>query len=90
MLSREKFDAVLLNSQHNFAWLTGGGCNGVDLSRENGIAALMVNRQADTWTPQITTDYANATITAFCGQPPSPAAARSLAATMRTLLQHAG
>jgi len=42
MLSREKLDAVLLNSQHNFAWLTGGGCNGVDLSRDNGVASLLV------------------------------------------------
>jgi D-alanyl-D-alanine carboxypeptidase len=53
-------------------------------------AALMVNRQAATWTPQISTDYANATITAFCGRPPSSATARSLAATMRTVLRRAG
>ncbi|MEP7074178.1 MAG: M24 family metallopeptidase [Acidobacteriota bacterium] len=45
MLSRERLDAVLLNSQHNFAWLSGGGCNGVDLSRENGIATLLITRK---------------------------------------------
>jgi antitoxin VapB len=44
MLERERIDAVLLNAQHNFAWLTGGGTNGVDASRENGVASLMVTR----------------------------------------------
>jgi D-alanyl-D-alanine carboxypeptidase len=53
-------------------------------------AVLMVNREGNTWTPQITTDYSNALITAFCGQPPSPQTARSLIATMLPLLQHAG
>jgi antitoxin VapB len=45
MLEREDLDAVLLNAQHNFAWLTGGGSNGVDMSRENGVASLIVTRQ---------------------------------------------
>lgn len=44
MLERERLDAVLLNARHNFAWLTGGGNNGVDSSRENGVATLMVTR----------------------------------------------
>lgn len=44
MLEREGFDAVLLNAQHNFAWLTGGGSNGIDLSRENGAASLLITR----------------------------------------------
>lgn len=44
MLEREGLDVVLLNAQHNFAWLTGGRCNGVDLSRENGVAWLAVTR----------------------------------------------
>lgn len=44
MLEASSFDAVILNAQHNFAWLTGGGCSGVDLSRENGAASLMVTR----------------------------------------------
>src|ERR1044072_2007697 len=43
-LEREKIDAVLLNSQHNFAWLTGGGSNGIDMGRENGAASLLVTR----------------------------------------------
>src|SRR5207244_461579 len=44
LLDREGFDAVLLNAQHNFAWLTCGGANGIDLSRENGAASLLVTR----------------------------------------------
>jgi len=44
MLVRESLDAVLLNAQHNFAWLTAGGSNGVDLSRDNGIASLLIAR----------------------------------------------
>jgi Xaa-Pro aminopeptidase len=45
MLEREKLDAVLLSAQHNFAWLTCGSSNAVDLSRENGAASLLVTRQ---------------------------------------------
>lgn len=44
LLAENELDAVILNSQHNFAWATGGGSNGVDLSRENGIASLMISR----------------------------------------------
>ncbi len=47
MLDRENLDAVLLNAQHNFAWLTGGGSNGVDRSRENGVASLLVTRDGN-------------------------------------------
>lgn len=47
MLCRENIDAVLLNAQHNFAWLTAGGKNGVDLSRENGAASLLVTRYGE-------------------------------------------
>ena len=42
MLVEEGLGGVLLNAQHNFAWLTGGGSNGIDLSRENGAAYLLV------------------------------------------------
>src|SRR5436190_307772 len=42
MLDRENLGGVLLNAQHNFAWLTGGSSNGIDLSRENGAAYLLV------------------------------------------------
>ncbi len=45
MLERERLDAVLLNAQHNFAWLTGGSSNGIDSSRENGAASLLITRQ---------------------------------------------
>ncbi len=44
MLNAEKLGGVLLNAQHNFAWLTAGGNNGVDLSRENGISSLLIRR----------------------------------------------
>src|SRR5687768_5645461 len=47
MLHREGLDAVLLNAQHNFAWLTGGASNGIDLSRENGAATLLVTRSGE-------------------------------------------
>jgi Xaa-Pro aminopeptidase len=40
--SSEKLGGVLINSQPNFAWLTAGGRNGVDSSRENGVATLFV------------------------------------------------
>lgn len=42
MLKAENLGGVLLNSQHNFAWLTGGANNGVDLSRENGASSLLI------------------------------------------------
>jgi D-alanyl-D-alanine carboxypeptidase len=45
-------------------------------------AVLMLTRDANTWTDQIATDYANALITAFCGEAPPAAAARPLADAM--------
>jgi Xaa-Pro aminopeptidase len=42
MLEREKLGGVLLNGQHNFAWITGGANNGIDRSRENGAASVLV------------------------------------------------
>ena len=44
MLERENLGCVLLNTQHNFSWLTGGRSNGIDLSRENGAGWLLVTR----------------------------------------------
>ena len=35
---------ILLGAQHNFAWLTGGSSNGIDLSREQGAGYLLVRR----------------------------------------------
>jgi Xaa-Pro aminopeptidase len=43
-LSAEGLGGVLLGAQHNFSWLTCGGTNGIDLSRESGAGALMVRR----------------------------------------------
>lgn len=45
LLRSEKLGGVLLNGQHNFAWLTGGARNGIDLSRENGAANLLVTAE---------------------------------------------
>ncbi len=42
MLAAENLGGVLINSQHNFAWLTGGANNGIDQSRENGAATIFV------------------------------------------------
>ncbi|MGI9067155.1 MAG: M24 family metallopeptidase [Pyrinomonadaceae bacterium] len=42
LCSQENLGGVLINSQPNFAWLTAGGKNGVDSSRENGVATLFV------------------------------------------------
>ena len=43
MLERENLAGILLNTQHNFAWLTCGSSNGIDLSRENGAGFLFVS-----------------------------------------------
>jgi antitoxin VapB len=42
MLAAENLGGVLLNSQTNFSWLAGGANNGIDQSRENGAASLLV------------------------------------------------
>jgi Xaa-Pro dipeptidase len=44
LLAREDLGGVLLNAQHNFAWITAGGTNGIDLSRESGAASIFVRR----------------------------------------------
>lgn len=41
-LAEEGLGGVLLGAQHNFAWLTGGGRSGIDLSREPGAGSLLV------------------------------------------------
>ena len=46
---------------------------------------MMVSRDANTWTDQIAVDFSAALLTAFCGET-SPAAARSLAASLATAL----
>ena len=47
MLGGENLDAVILNAQHNFAWLTDGGSNRVDESREAGEASLLITKQGN-------------------------------------------
>lgn len=42
LMAREGLGGVLLNGQHNFAWLTGGASNGIDQSRENGASFVLV------------------------------------------------
>lgn len=42
MLAEEGLGGVLLATQHNFAWLTAGGMNALDSSREQGACALFV------------------------------------------------
>ena len=44
MMNAEGLNGVLINSQHNFSWLTCGGANGIDLSRENGAGFLFITR----------------------------------------------
>lgn len=38
---------ILLNGQHNFAWITGGASNGVDQSRDNGVASILITRRGE-------------------------------------------
>lgn len=42
VLAADELGGVLVGSQHNFAWLTAGGSNGIDKSREQGAGALLV------------------------------------------------
>ncbi len=44
MLAAHRLGGVLVSSQPNFSWLTAGGTNGVDLSREAGNGALLVRK----------------------------------------------
>lgn len=44
MLAAENLGGVLINAQHNFAWLTGGKSNAVNSSIENGACFLLVRR----------------------------------------------
>lgn len=44
MLNAENLGGVLLNSQANFAWATGGKSSGINLSAESGVCFLFVRR----------------------------------------------
>jgi Xaa-Pro aminopeptidase len=43
-LEANHLGGLLLNAQHNFAWLTSGGTNGIDLSQSGGAGSLLVRR----------------------------------------------
>lgn len=44
LIADEGLAGVLINSQPNFAWLSAGGSNGIDSSREAGVGTLFVRR----------------------------------------------
>ena len=44
LIADEGLAGVLINTQPNFAWLSAGGNNGVDSSREAGVGMLLVRR----------------------------------------------
>jgi Xaa-Pro dipeptidase len=41
-LHSQGLGGVLINGQHNFSWLTAGGTNALDISRESGAGAILV------------------------------------------------
>ncbi|HVR95424.1 MAG TPA: M24 family metallopeptidase [Thermoanaerobaculia bacterium] len=49
LLAERRLGGVLLGTQHNFAWITGGRTNGVDLSREVGAATVLVAADGRRW-----------------------------------------
>jgi Xaa-Pro aminopeptidase len=42
LLHEENLGGLLINAQHNFSWLTAGGSNGIDTSRDPGAGALLI------------------------------------------------
>ena len=44
VIADEELAGVLINTQPNFAWLSAGGSNGIDSSREAGVGTLLVRR----------------------------------------------
>src|SRR3954464_5235921 len=42
MLDAERAAGVLINARHNFAWLSAGGSNTIDTTREAGVGSLLV------------------------------------------------
>ncbi|MDX6575697.1 MAG: chorismate mutase / prephenate dehydratase [Blastocatellia bacterium] len=42
LMAAEGLAGVLINTQPNFAWLSAGGSNGVDASREAGVGSLLI------------------------------------------------
>jgi len=46
LMAEENLGGILLNARHNFSWLTCGGSNGIDQSREAGAGWLFVRSDA--------------------------------------------
>lgn len=44
MLERENLGGVIINAQHNFAWLTCGKSNGINSSTDAGVCSVLVRR----------------------------------------------
>jgi Xaa-Pro aminopeptidase len=44
VIADEGLSGLLINTQPNFAWLSAGGSNGIDSSREAGVGSLLVRR----------------------------------------------
>jgi antitoxin VapB len=44
VIADEGLAGLLINTQPNFAWLSAGGSNGIDSSRETGVGTLLVRR----------------------------------------------
>ena len=47
MMQEEGLAGILLNTQHNFSWLSCGGSNGIDLSQGNGAGFLFVTSEGE-------------------------------------------
>ena len=47
LATRRGLGGILLNTQPNFAWLTGGRSNQIDGSRENGAGSLLVSARGE-------------------------------------------
>ena len=45
-LDEAGYDALVLTTQANFAWITGGGDNHVVLAADAGVASVLVTREA--------------------------------------------
>jgi D-alanyl-D-alanine carboxypeptidase len=77
------------------AWGHDGGTPSsvtMSLTSEDGShqAVLLANRDGNSWTPKIGSDYSNAVLAVFCNQAPSPAAVRRLEPAMLPLLKLSG
>lgn len=48
-LAELDLDGSLLATQPNFAWITGGAANGIDITSEVGVGAVLVGRDGRRW-----------------------------------------